>query len=55
VFLALWMAIPLVVFWLSQSRPPLYILPLFPAFALATAKSLSDWRPRRAVSPLLAV
>lgn len=49
--LALWLLLPLVVFCLSRSRMPLYILPLFPAMALLAAmqrrregRGLPDWR-----------
>jgi 4-amino-4-deoxy-L-arabinose transferase len=39
--LLLWIGIPLVVFALSRSRLPLYILPLFGAIALAIARSIT--------------
>lgn len=38
VFLLLWIFIPLAVFFISRSRLPLYILPLFVPIALLTAK-----------------
>ncbi len=38
--LALWVLIPLVVFCLSQSRMPLYILPLFTPLALIIARQM---------------
>jgi 4-amino-4-deoxy-L-arabinose transferase len=37
-FLALWLVVPLVIFSLAKSRLPLYVLPIFPAVALATAR-----------------
>lgn len=37
-FLALWLIVPLVIFSLAKSRLPLYVLPIFPAVALATAR-----------------
>jgi 4-amino-4-deoxy-L-arabinose transferase-like glycosyltransferase len=37
-FLALWLVVPLVIFSLAKSRLPLYVLPIFPAAALATAR-----------------
>jgi len=45
-FLATWVGLPLVVLSLSQSRLPLYILPMFPAVALATARWLTLVFPR---------
>ena len=39
-FLILWWAVPLLIFSLARSRLPLYILPLFPAMAIATARIL---------------
>lgn len=49
--LALWLSLPLLVFCLSQSRLPLYILPLFVPLALLAAmqrhaegRPLPDWR-----------
>ncbi len=38
VFIALWWLLPLLVFCLSRSRMPLYLLPLFPALALQVAR-----------------
>ncbi len=38
--LALWVALPLMVFCLSQSRMPLYILPLFTPLALIVARQM---------------
>lgn len=50
-FLALWIAIPLLVFCLARSRLPLYLLPLFVPLALVVARqradrglALPDWR-----------
>jgi 4-amino-4-deoxy-L-arabinose transferase-like glycosyltransferase len=40
----LWIAIPLVVFSLAQSRLPLYILPLFPALVLAAVRGAAPGR-----------
>jgi hypothetical protein len=37
-FLALWLLVPLVIFALAKNRLPLYVLPIFPAVALATAR-----------------
>jgi 4-amino-4-deoxy-L-arabinose transferase-like glycosyltransferase len=37
-FLALWLLVPLVIFSLAKSRLPLYVLPIFPAAVLATAR-----------------
>lgn len=37
-FLALWLFVPLVIFSLAKSRLPLYVLPVFPAVVLATAR-----------------
>lgn len=37
-FLAFWLVVPLVIFSLAKSRLPLYVLPIFPAVALATAR-----------------
>jgi len=53
--LALWVAIPLLAFSLVRSRLPLYALPLFVPLALATARLLGRWAPRRATAALLGV
>lgn len=37
-FLAIWILVPLFIFSLAKSRLPFYVLPLFPAVALATAR-----------------
>ncbi len=37
-FLALWLLVPLVIFSLSKSRLPFYVLPIFPPVVLATAR-----------------
>jgi 4-amino-4-deoxy-L-arabinose transferase-like glycosyltransferase len=37
-FLAIWLLVPLVIFSLAKSRLPFYVLPIFPAVALATAR-----------------
>ena len=42
-FLALWVALPLIVFVAAQSRLPLYVLPLMVPIALAIAAFLGDW------------
>lgn len=44
-FLVLWFVLPLIVFCLSKSRLPNYVLPLFPAVALAAARLAvrRDW------------
>jgi|GEM_PF-979838 4-amino-4-deoxy-L-arabinose transferase-like glycosyltransferase len=43
-FLSLWVAVPFIVFCLSRTRLPLYVLPLAPAFAItAAAVSPSSW------------
>ncbi|MBN1518068.1 glycosyltransferase family 39 protein [Candidatus Sumerlaeota bacterium] len=39
-FLALWIVVPMTVLCLASSKLPLYALPVFPAFALATARLL---------------
>lgn len=41
-FLALWLALPLLVFALARSRLPLYILPLFVPASLLLARALDD-------------
>ena len=58
--LALWLLLPLLVFCLSRSRMPLYLLPLFPALALLVAmqrqregRDLPDWRGIAAWAALL--
>ncbi len=43
VLLAVWILVPLVVLSISRSRLPLYVLPLFPAVVLATARILVLW------------
>jgi len=53
-FVALWLLLPLAVFFLSRSRLPLYVLPLYPAVALLTAWILERWRPSRLMLALLA-
>ncbi len=44
-FLFLWFSFPLLVFCLARSRLPLYILPLFPATALAVAAVIAKKIP----------
>ena len=47
VFLLLWIALPFVLFSLSQSKRPQYILPLLPAVALLATAALQRNRDRR--------
>jgi 4-amino-4-deoxy-L-arabinose transferase len=54
-FLALWLLLPLAVFFVSRSRLSLYILPLFPALALMTARRLPERAPRRTDFVLVAL
>jgi 4-amino-4-deoxy-L-arabinose transferase-like glycosyltransferase len=55
VLLASWVVAPLVLLTLNQSKLPQYVLPLFPAFALAAARNLTRhghaiaWRPAAAL------
>lgn len=42
-FLWLWLLLPLMVFCLSRSRMPLYLLPLFTPFALLLGQTLANW------------
>ncbi len=42
-FIFLWLAIPLVLLSISRSRLPLYVLPIFPAVVLASARALVLW------------
>ena len=46
-FLSLWVFIPLSIFFMVHSRLHLYVLPLFPAVALATARLLALFAGRR--------
>ena len=59
-FATLWLLLPLLVFCLSRSRMPLYLLPLFPALALLVAmqrqreaRGLPGWRGIAAWAALL--
>jgi 4-amino-4-deoxy-L-arabinose transferase-like glycosyltransferase len=59
-FPTLWLLLPLLVFCVSRSRMPLYLLPLFPALALLVAmqrqregRGLPDWRAIAAWAALL--
>jgi 4-amino-4-deoxy-L-arabinose transferase-like glycosyltransferase len=59
-FATLWLLLPLLVFCISRSRMPLYLLPLFPALALLVAmqrrregRALPDWRAIAAWAALL--
>ena len=47
--LLLWLLLPLIVFALARSRLPLYLLPLYPAVAIAIARGLSLDRDASAV------
>ena len=49
-FLLTWIAVPLIILSVARSRLPLYVLPLFPALALITARSLIAAWPARRVS-----
>ncbi len=49
VYLILWIAVPFILFSLSQSKRPQYILPLMPAIALLVAR---QWRSRGAAIAL---
>lgn len=52
---AVWLLLPLAVFFLAQSRMPLYLLPLFAPLALLTAQALpARWlaQPRRPLALL---
>jgi hypothetical protein len=61
VLLASWVLVPLAFLTLNQSKLPQYVLPLFPAFALAAAANLTRhghrvaWRPAAALLALLGV
>lgn len=48
-FLLAWLALPLLVFCLSRSRLPLYLLPLFVPFALLIGRAMSGLRWNRGV------
>ncbi len=57
-FLLLWFSVPLLVFVLSRSRLPFYVLPLFVPLSLLTAQTLPNWvmcRRRAAGGALAAV
>lgn len=54
-FLLLWLLLPLAVFWLSSSRLPLYVLPLYAPIALAIARGLSRWGGEAALARALRV
>ena len=59
VFLACWVALPLIFFSLNHSRLPQYVLPLMPAIALAAARAFARegmgfaWRPFVACAAVL--
>lgn len=55
VFLALWFLLPLAVFFISRSRLPLYVLPLFPVLALLVARGLAHWQPSRLAFGMIAL
>ena len=44
-FLAVWVAFPLLVFCISSSRLPLYLLPLFAPLSMITARCWISWKP----------
>lgn len=54
-FLLLWLLLPLAVFWISSSRLPLYVLPLYAPVALAIARALVRWGGAGAVPGALRV
>lgn len=54
-FLLLWLLLPLAAFWLSTSRLPLYVLPIYAAVALAIARALVRATQAGAVRRALAV
>ena len=43
--LALWIVLPLIVYLLASSKLPLYVLPIFPPFALLTARAMTEFMP----------
>jgi 4-amino-4-deoxy-L-arabinose transferase-like glycosyltransferase len=51
--LCLWFGLPLLIFSLSRSRLPLYVLPLFVPLSLLLARALSAWRWNRIGQALL--
>ena len=53
VLLGLWLTLPTLVFLLSRSRLPLYVLPLFVPLALVAARSLPDEWPQRPLTRTL--
>lgn len=53
-FLVLWLLIPLCVFWISRSRLPLYLLPLFVPLSLITSRLVAA-RPLRRLNVCLLV
>jgi 4-amino-4-deoxy-L-arabinose transferase-like glycosyltransferase len=53
-FLCFWIGLPLLVFCLSRSRLPLYLLPLFAPFSLVLGRALADARWTRLAVALLA-
>jgi 4-amino-4-deoxy-L-arabinose transferase len=55
VLAALWIGLPLVVFTVSASRLPLYLLPLFVPLALVTAMALPGRVNAKAALPLLSL
>lgn len=50
-FLLCWSACPPVVYVLASSKQFLYLLPVFPALALLTARGVGRWRPATRVDP----
>jgi len=43
--LVLWIVLPLAIYFLASSKLILYVLPIFPAFALLTARTLTEFMP----------
>jgi 4-amino-4-deoxy-L-arabinose transferase-like glycosyltransferase len=48
-FLACWIAVYLLSFTIASTKLPNYILPIYPAVALLTARALERWRSHRTV------
>jgi 4-amino-4-deoxy-L-arabinose transferase len=54
-FLLLWLLLPLAVLWISSSRLPLYVLPLYAPIALAVGRALVRWNGEAAARRALAL
>jgi 4-amino-4-deoxy-L-arabinose transferase len=52
-FVLLWFLVPLIILTISNSRLPLYMLPLFMPLALATARSIVSYYPEKVSSLFL--